>query len=351
MPQLNTSQSEPCQYDEDNSKKILEALLMGVHPKTGEKLHDDSVFNEPEVIRTLHTALKLFEEKTGSGKASSLGKSEMESVVMNPLSDAEISRIICRYNMGVTKFIHRIQEVSESAAVSLLNPAVFNRWLLENGFLCEKEKMGKKWKYPTEKGVSIGIVAESSRITGFEIPVPRFSPAAQEYLLENLDVIINYHIRIKTENDMMKVETGTNKTADGSDKTKKDRKGTARDKRSLQTEPFEVNEQQLKMIFSEEPVGILQFVRNINAVIQNEKMRIPSANEILQWLECIEMLKFTDKEGGRRARIPTDAGNTQGIIVELRTADDGTEYQQCLYTIDAQKFLMDHMEEILETRG
>ncbi|MBQ0106963.1 MAG: hypothetical protein KBS37_03525 [Methanocorpusculum sp.] len=351
MPQLNTSQFEPCQYDEDNPKKILEALLMGVHPKTGEKLHDDSVFNEPEVIHTLHTALKLFEEKIGAEKASSLGKSEIESVVKNPLSDAEISRIICRYNMSVTKFIHRIQEVSESDAVSILNPAVFNRWLLENGLLCEKEKMGKKWKYPTEKGVGIGIVAESSRITGFEIPVPRFSSAAQEYLLENLDEIINYHIRIKTENDMMKVETGTNKTADGSDKTKKDRKGTARDKRSLQTEPFEVNEQQLKMIFSEEPVGTLQFVRNINAVIQNEKMRIPSANEILQWLECIEMLKFTDKEGGRRARIPTDAGNTQGIIVELRTADDGTEYQQCLYTIDAQKFLMDHMEEILETRG
>ena len=52
MPQLNTGQSKPCQPDEENPKKILEALLMGVHPKTGERLRDDSVFNDPEVIRT-----------------------------------------------------------------------------------------------------------------------------------------------------------------------------------------------------------------------------------------------------------------------------------------------------------
>ncbi len=47
------------------AREILQALLDGVDPESGELLPDDSVFCEPNVIRALHHAIFAMSERAG----------------------------------------------------------------------------------------------------------------------------------------------------------------------------------------------------------------------------------------------------------------------------------------------
>ena len=316
--------------DEIEAKVIIETLIMGKHPKTKEDIPEDSVLKDADVIRALYILLKITETKTLSKFNSGPDTKATIDGMQFHISEKNMSKIISRYNIGVTKFIQRIIEVIDSPVVQILIPTVFNKWLVNCGYLYEKmDATGKIRKYPTDEGLKVGIVTDTFTLeSGYQVPTIRLSPAAQEYFLKKLDEIISPHI-----------SSGIS--------IKRKKESRKRDEQSL---PFEITEQQICEIISEEEVGIAQFVRKINSVIQNDKMCIPSSNEMLLWMESVGILVFVDIGNSRRRREPTELGKSYGIILKNQVKDNGEEYIQTLYTKKAQIFLLSSIPEILEMR-
>lgn len=314
--------------DEIEAKVIIETLIMGKHPKTKEDIPEDSVLKDADVIRALYILLKITETKTLSKFNSGPDTKATIDGMQFHISEKNMSKIISRYNIGVTKFIQRIIEVIDSPVVQILIPTVFNKWLVNCGYLYEKmDATGKMRKYPTDEGLKVGIVTDTFNLArGYQIPTIHLSPTAQEYFLKKLGEIINYHVSARIE---------------------KKKETHKRDEQSL---PFEITDQQIREIISEEELGIVQFVKKINSVIQNDEMCIPSLNEMLQWMESVGILVFVDKGNGGRRREPTELGKSYGIILKNQVRDNGEEYIQTLYTKKAQIFLLSSIPEILEMR-
>ena len=68
-----------------------------------------------------------------------------------------------------------------------------NRWLIHEGLIENDPVMGRSCKIPTALGQSIGItVREGKRKDGKSYKIPIYSPAAQQFIIDNLDGFIQF---------------------------------------------------------------------------------------------------------------------------------------------------------------
>lgn len=93
------------------------------------------------------------------------------------------------------------------------------------------------------------------------------------------------------------------------------------------------------------PSGIADFVRLINNHIPAD-MRTISAAQFLRWLRYRGLLQEVLKEDGHKTNLPTEKGNRFGITTEIQRNIDGIEQQRVVYSIEAQRFLLNNIESI-----
>lgn len=68
-----------------------------------------------------------------------------------------------------------------------------NRWLIHEGLIENDPVMGRSCKIPTALGQSLGItVREGTRKDGKSYKIPIYSPAAQQFIIDNLDGFIQF---------------------------------------------------------------------------------------------------------------------------------------------------------------
>lgn len=68
-----------------------------------------------------------------------------------------------------------------------------NRWLIHEGLIENDPLMGRSCKVPTALGQSLGIaVREGKRKDGKSYKIPIYSPAAQQFIIDNLDGFIQF---------------------------------------------------------------------------------------------------------------------------------------------------------------
>ena len=111
---------------------------------------------------------------------------------------------------------------------------------------------------------------------------------------------------------------------------------------------FYITEEELKRVNpSQEPIRITQFVDLImNAINDPDRKRLKTTT-ITDWLiEKGFMSKQVDADG-KSKRLPTNMGEQIGLTVKLREGQYGT-YQAVYYSTEAQRFLLDHLPEILQ---
>ena len=111
---------------------------------------------------------------------------------------------------------------------------------------------------------------------------------------------------------------------------------------------FYVTEEELRRIaVSQEPTQITQFVDRIMNVINDPDRKKLKTTTITDWLiEKGFMTKQTDADG-KSKRLPTAIGEQIGLTVKLREGQYGT-YQAVYYSAEAQRFVLDHLQEMLQ---
>lgn len=93
------------------------------------------------------------------------------------------------------------------------------------------------------------------------------------------------------------------------------------------------------------PNGIANFVRLVNGYIP-EGMKPLSASQTIKWLRNEGLLQEVQKEDGHNTNLPTAKGSSIGITTEVQRNQEGIEYQRVVYSIDAQRFMLNNIEAI-----
>ncbi|MBQ1506803.1 MAG: HRDC domain-containing protein, partial [Ruminococcus sp.] len=111
--------------------------------------------------------------------------------------------------------------------------------------------------------------------------------------------------------------------------------------------PFVITAEQLENFeYSNEPIPISEIVRRINALSEAENRKKLRATDITEWLVSRDFLKITEINE-RNCKLPTPGGEELGLSIERRTKDDGEEYLVVLYSLAAQKFVIEHLPEMI----
>ena len=111
---------------------------------------------------------------------------------------------------------------------------------------------------------------------------------------------------------------------------------------------FYVTEEELRRVnLSQESIRITQFIDLImNAINDPDRKRLKTTT-ITDWLiEKGFMSKHADADG-KSKRLPTAMGEQIGLTVKLREGQYGT-YQAVYYSTEAQRFLLGHLQEIVQ---
>lgn len=106
-------------------------------------------------------------------------------------------------------------------------------------------------------------------------------------------------------------------------------------------------EQRACVILSPEPVRMVEFIELLYRAAADPDMKKLSAAKISEHLMVRGfVMKEQTPEGGSR-KVPTEAGRQLGLSTKWSSGRDG-EYLSILYDINAQRYLLDQLDLILE---
>lgn len=168
----------------------LQRISDGNNPINNMPVNEDSILNNPNVIRCMFFVKEVLEEvKRNDGyigkKAKKCDKMEFPIEVLN--------EYVYKEDKAISKFVGQINELVDEAIYKKLNYKVITQWLKLNGFLQEEysQEFEKKITLPTEKGIQLGIRSERrSSSKGIEYMLVIYNKEAQEYIVQNLEKIL-----------------------------------------------------------------------------------------------------------------------------------------------------------------
>ena len=93
------------------------------------------------------------------------------------------------------------------------------------------------------------------------------------------------------------------------------------------------------------PLRISDFTGILAAATDDPNTKRPSTTAITDWLLSKGFMEKVLNAEGKQQRVPTEAGKRIGMYTETRQGSYG-EYLAVYYSVEAQRFLLDHLEEI-----
>lgn len=101
----------------------------------------------------------------------------------------------------------------------------------------------------------------------------------------------------------------------------------------------------IHFMYSEEPIYVSEIVDKINECIKRDDMKKLSTKHISNWLVSKGFLTTYTKENGKVSKKPTSLGVNLGIKPIIKNGKNGS-YIANVYNINAQRFIVDNIEEI-----
>lgn len=170
----------------------LQRISDGNNPINNLPADEDSVLNNPNVIRCMFFVKEILEEvKRNNGY---IGKKATKSDRMDfPI---EVLRsFVYREDKAISRFVQQINELIDENVYKKINYKQITQWLKMNEFLLEEysKELNKTITVPTEKGLQLGIRAEK-RVgsSGMEYLLVIYGRQAQEYIVQNIEKIFSF---------------------------------------------------------------------------------------------------------------------------------------------------------------
>ena len=124
--------------------------------------------------------------------------------------------------------------------------------------------------------------------------------------------------------------------------------GIAQPKGKIAKQPLHLDyEARRQFRYSESPISISELTKRINALIPVEEMQKLNYKHIRDWLVEADFLAEVTQVSGKITRTPTRVGAALGITMVRRDGQRGA-YSVIVYNLEAQKFILDNLDGILE---
>jgi len=169
----------------------LQRIADGNNPVNNMPVDEDSVLNNPNVIRCMFFVKEVLEAvKRNEGVIGRKPKkSEKAQFPIEALEKFTYSE-----DKAISKLVGQLNELIDTNIYQKLSYKPIIQWLKLNEFLVEKysEEFEKNVTRPTEKGERIGIRAERrSSSRGFDYMLVLYGKNAQEFIVHNMEAILN----------------------------------------------------------------------------------------------------------------------------------------------------------------
>lgn len=172
----------------DISIEYIKRMAEGKNPINNEPLEDDSILNNPNVIRCFYfieDVLKQIKEADGIVK----GKKKKTSFPLEHLKEYSY-----RKDLSISNFVDQINEGLDAEKHKKLSSFKITSWLKAMGYIdvYENPEWNQKHSITTEKGRSIGIYSEERESSqGRRYVVLIYDRNAQQFIIDNMENILD----------------------------------------------------------------------------------------------------------------------------------------------------------------
>lgn len=169
------------------AKLYLDKLAQGIDPITDTELPYDSALNNIRLARCFFYVSGVLQQVIDNGGTTSTKPKKVPFCLTSP----QIASLHPdKYSMTISDFCEYLYGYVEVPNMSKPSTTAFTNWLLEKGFM-EKITLadGKQRRVPTENGMQIGMYTETRQGQYGEYQTVFYSPAAQQFLIDNLSAV------------------------------------------------------------------------------------------------------------------------------------------------------------------
>lgn len=171
----------------------LQRITEGRNPVTNMPAEEDSVINNPNVVRCMFFIKDILEElRKNDGY---IGRRPRTNRDNNKL-DVPVENLSSFKYTGVkslTKLVTQINELYDIGKYKKVTYEPIKSWLIMNDYLHEifDNEYNKKVIVPTKKGIELGINSERRTDSrGIKFIYVTYNQLAQEYIVQNMDKIL-----------------------------------------------------------------------------------------------------------------------------------------------------------------
>ena len=170
------------------AKTYIDQLANGINPLTGRPVADSDIVSNVRISRCLFFVSDVLRQTIENGGIHPVKSKKKKT----PFSISHEQRSSFPYSdtpIPVSEIAKRINALTAQDNMRLLTPANINSWLMEIGVLTEMPD-SKSRKNPSQQGSARGITVEMRHGRAEDYPVTVYNRAAQQFILDNLDAII-----------------------------------------------------------------------------------------------------------------------------------------------------------------
>lgn len=177
------------------AKTYIEKLANGINPLTDEILPDTDIVNNVKIARCLFYVADTLRQVVENG---GIHPCKAKSVKSPFYLDAEARKAFAysAASIPISEITRRINTLVDAESMNKLNYKHILDWLIDIGFLkIDSDPMGKTMRYPTNKGLALGITVEQRCSQRGPYTVVVYNQEAQMFILDNLDAILEWSRR------------------------------------------------------------------------------------------------------------------------------------------------------------
>lgn len=175
-----------------HAKDYIDALANGIDPISGQELPNDTVLNQPRMIRCffyVSDILRQVVENGGQVGGKKAGKKAPFALSAEQRKEIPFSET----PLPISKFCDLLNGMVDLTVTKKLPATTVAGWMVEKGFLAViEDPNGRHVKQPTPQGESIGLSLETRHGMNGPYTVILYDLAAQHFIVDNLDDILAF---------------------------------------------------------------------------------------------------------------------------------------------------------------
>ena len=169
----------------------MEKLANGINPIDGSTIPDEDVVNNVRLSRCFFYVADVLRQVIDNGGVAPQKKPKKEAFALTAEQRAAFE--FSTAPIPISELSKRLNSLSQNENMATLGYAMIRDWLISLGMLEDAlDGNGKKTKRPTPQGESIGITLDARTGTNGAYFVVVYNLAAQHFILDNLDAIIDF---------------------------------------------------------------------------------------------------------------------------------------------------------------